>query len=286
VVTLVNDHVEDYPASMHVWLSQSPYGGSPNDQTSYQVIHLTNLITFAHSWEVITGGFKENPHIVDAMLARNENVDNMLQADGKFTDKDFGLNKSQRDAVESCFSASECSKHSVRLIWGPPGTGKTKTASVFLLMILKSLRTHRTLVCAPTDTDLVQLASRFVCLLEESTETSYLLADVIMFGSNKHMDTNNNLSKILLDHRAKEKHARNKLLENAKLVFCTPCGSSRLTKNQQYDTLVIDEAAYLKECESLIPLAIRGIKHVVLIGDDKQLQPVVKSPVCLHYKTI
>ncbi|KAG8090186.1 hypothetical protein GUJ93_ZPchr0011g27345 [Zizania palustris] len=68
VVTLVNDHVEDYPASMHVWLSQSPYGGSPNDQTSYQ-------------------------------------------ADGKFTDKDFGLNKSQRDAVESCFSASECSKH-------------------------------------------------------------------------------------------------------------------------------------------------------------------------------
>ena len=100
------------------------------------------------------------------------------------------------------------------------------------------------------------------------------------------MDTNNNLSKILLDHRAKEKHARNKLLENAKLVFCTPCGSSRLTKNQQYDTLVIAEAAYLKECESLIPLAIRGIKHVVLIGDDKQLQPVVKSPVCLHYKTI
>jgi len=101
------------------------------------------------------------------MLARNENVDNMLQADGKFIDKDFGLNKSQRDAVESCFSASECSKHSVRLIWGPPGTGKTKTASVFLLMILKSLRTHRTLVCAPTNTALVQLASRFVCLLEE-----------------------------------------------------------------------------------------------------------------------
>lgn len=66
-------------------------------------------------------------------------------------------------------------------------------------------------------------------------------------------------------------------------LFVVHLGSQ---KNQQYDTLVIDEAAYLKECESLIPLAIRGIKHVVLIGDDKQLQPVVKSPVCLHYKTI
>jgi senataxin len=44
--------------------------------------------------------------------------------------------------------------------------------------------------------------------------------------------------------------------------------SSRL-KNQQYDILVIDEAANLKECESMIPLAMDGIKHVVLIGDDK-----------------
>jgi superfamily I DNA and/or RNA helicase len=60
--------------------------------------------------------------------------------------------------------------------------------------------------------------------------------------------------------------------------------SSRL-KNQQYGILVIDEAANLKECDSMIPLAIYGIKHVVLIRDDKQLQSVVMSPVCLCYKT-
>jgi superfamily I DNA and/or RNA helicase len=36
----------------------------------------------------------------------------------------------------------------------------------------------------------------------------------------------------------------------------------------------------------LIPLSIGGIKHVVLMGDDKQLQSVVKSPVCPRYKTI
>lgn len=64
----------------------------------------------------------------------------MLQADGKqCTDKgnssegaygSFGLNDSQSDAVTSCISASTCSKPSVMLIWGPPGTGKPKTVSL------------------------------------------------------------------------------------------------------------------------------------------------------------
>jgi len=54
-------------------------------------------------------------------------------------------------------------------------------------------------------------------------------------------------------------------------------------ENQKFHIIVIDEAAYLKERESLIPLATSGIKHMMLVGDDKQLQLVVKSTVCLHY---
>jgi len=61
--------------------------------------------------------------------------------------------------------------------------------------------------------------------------------------------------------------------------------STRL-KCQQYDILIIDEAAYLKECESMVPLSIDGIKHLVLIGDDKQLQSVVMSQVNLPYNAI
>jgi superfamily I DNA and/or RNA helicase len=65
-------------------------------------------------------------------------------------------------------------------------------------------------------------------------------------------------------------------------VFCTPYKCSWF-ENQKFHILVIDEAAYLKECELLIHLATSGIKHVVLVGDDKQLQSVVKSTICLHY---
>jgi superfamily I DNA and/or RNA helicase len=47
------------------------------------------------------------------------------------------------------------------------------------------------------------------------------------------------------------------------------------------DLFLIDEAAQLKECESLIPLQLRGLKHAVLIGDECQLPATVKSKVSI-----
>lgn len=55
-------------------------------------------------------------------------------------------------------------------------------------------------------------------------------------------------------------------LRSASLVFCTVSGSAKLNE-QKMDLLLIDEAAQLKECESLVPLQVSGLKHAVLIGD-------------------
>nr|GEU96308.1 zinc finger, PHD-type [Tanacetum cinerariifolium] len=43
------------------------------------------------------------------------------------------------------------------------------------------------------------------------------------------------------------------------------------------ELLVIDEAAQLKECESVMPLQLSGLRDVVLIGDEKQLPAMVQS---------
>ncbi|KAJ3708111.1 hypothetical protein LUZ61_011816 [Rhynchospora tenuis] len=48
-------------------------------------------------------------------------------------------------------------------------------------------------------------------------------------------------------------------------------------KHGPFEVLVVDEAAQLKESESLIPLLLPCIKHVVLIGDEHQLPALVKS---------
>jgi DNA replication protein DnaC len=69
-------------------------------------------------------------------------------------------------------------------------------------------------------------------------------------------------------------------LKNACLVFCTASSSAKLHRTEgSMEFLVIDEAAQLKECESAIPLQLSGLRHAILIGDEKQLPALVKSEV-------
>lgn len=70
-------------------------------------------------------------------------------------------------------------------------------------------------------------------------------------------------------------------LSNACLLFCTASSSSSLQtlKTGPLEFLLIDEASQLKECESLIPLHLQGLRHVVLVGDEKQLPAMVQSKV-------
>ncbi|XP_054789631.1 uncharacterized protein LOC129295178 [Prosopis cineraria] len=75
--------------------------------------------------------------------------------------------------------------HTVKLIWGPPGTGKTKTVASMLFALLK-LET-RTLTCAPTNTAVLEVAARLH----------------ILFGNNSRMkvDDYKGLADIFLDYR-------------------------------------------------------------------------------------
>ncbi|GKG27600.1 UvrD-like helicase, ATP-binding domain, P-loop containing nucleoside triphosphate hydrolase, partial [Tanacetum coccineum] len=50
--------------------------------------------------------------------------------------------------------------------------------------------------------------------------------------------------------------------------------------------LVIDEAAQLKEAESTIPHQLQGMKHAILIGDERQLPAVVNSNVNLFVRNL
>ncbi|KAJ1296437.1 hypothetical protein BS78_01G300600 [Paspalum vaginatum] len=90
------------------------------------------------------------------------------------------------------------------------------------------------------------------------------------------------LSKMRLPCEDDEPSIRDLCLKHARLIFCTASSSYELFRLQSVrpiSILVIDEAAQLKECESLVPLLLQGIEHVLLIGDENQLSSLVKSKI-------
>ncbi|GJU96611.1 UvrD-like helicase, ATP-binding domain, P-loop containing nucleoside triphosphate hydrolase [Tanacetum coccineum] len=72
--------------------------------------------------------------------------------------------------------------------------------------------------------------------------------------------------------------------KRACVIFCTTSSSYKLhaVNMEPFNILVIDEAAQLKEAESTIPLQLPGMKHAILIGDERQLPAMVKSNVCIE----
>ncbi|CAN6572652.1 unnamed protein product [Malus baccata var. baccata] len=115
------------------------------------------------------------------------------------------LNYYQEAAVLNFIGLSKCHhQNDVKLIWGPPGTGKTKTVSLslFALFMLKC----RTLTCAPTNIAVLEVAARLRSLVNRSLEFGkYGLGDIVLFGNKKRMkvDDKADLLEVFLDHRIK-----------------------------------------------------------------------------------
>ncbi|KAJ4710301.1 UvrD-like Helicase, ATP-binding domain, P-loop containing nucleoside triphosphate hydrolase [Melia azedarach] len=121
------------------------------------------------------------------------------------------LNDSQLEAVYSCLGRMQCDldhKGTVDLIWGPPGTGKTKTVSMLVFILLKM--NCRTLVCAPTNVAIKEVASRVLTLVKESVERDshghtlfYPLGEILLLGNHEQLKVDAGIEQIYLDYRIK-----------------------------------------------------------------------------------
>ncbi|KAG4955112.1 hypothetical protein JHK87_040706 [Glycine soja] len=113
------------------------------------------------------------------------------------------LNESQEVAISSCLTM--CDHMVTKLIWGPPGTGKTKTLACLLRCLLRVR--HRTLACAPTNTAVLEVAARLRNLVNGSLGfDTYGLGDIVLFGNKTRMkvDSYAGLRDVFLDHRLLE----------------------------------------------------------------------------------
>ena len=86
------------------------------------------------------------------------------------------------------------------------------------------------------------------------------------------------LEKVRKDYIAQKKAAELAILNEAQVIFCTcsEAGSKRIKDSiKQAEQCIIDECGMCVEPETLLPMILA--KKIILVGDHKQLQPVVKN---------
>ncbi|GAB4837648.1 hypothetical protein Ancab_002498 [Ancistrocladus abbreviatus] len=180
-------------------------------------VYLTNMTTNNRIWKALhPEPAGANMNVIEKVIRVDSHVsgtcnrclsgENMTVVGSDIKDmiRSLELNESQEAAIVKSISMTKCSHTpSVKLIWGPPGTGKTKTVTCLLQALLKLK--HRTLTCAPTNTAVIQVAKRLVKQVTDSIDHgSYGMGDIILFGNEERMkiDDHDELSNIFLDHRA------------------------------------------------------------------------------------
>lgn len=202
------------------------------------------------------------------------------------------LNTSQVDAIRSVLQKP------LSLIQGPPGTGKTVTSATIIYHLAKTSG-NQVLVCAPSNVAVDQLCEkihltglkvvRLTAKSREDVESSVsflsLHEQVRKSGLNSEfmklsqLKTETGELSIQDEKKFKQltKQVEREALNNADVVCCTCVGAGdpRLAK-MKFRNVLIDESTQSAEPECIIPLVL-GCKQAVLVGDHKQLGPVIMN---------
>ncbi|KAL9228934.1 hypothetical protein vseg_004460 [Gypsophila vaccaria] len=209
------DDVDDESSSTFFRVETSKDIGDLDDgYSSLFLIFLMNTITNKRIWNALHTHF--NINIIRGVLQRNPTDGDMRDLHGAsanvlsenlLMDLSSRLNSSQMEAVLSSVQAIQCyDKSQVQLVWGPPGTGKTKTISTLLYFLLKM--NVRTLTCAPTNVAITEVATRVLELvsnfsLEDSAESFGFLGNILLFGNKQRLRVSSDIEDIFLDYRVK-----------------------------------------------------------------------------------
>ncbi|CAL5324119.1 hypothetical protein CsSME_00003082 [Camellia sinensis var. sinensis] len=179
-------------------------------------VYLTNMTTNVRIWTALNSELEgANLNIIKRVL-RTESIieadctqcvsqvnESVALPNTKNCISSFKLDNSQKAAILSCVATRECHhQNSVKLIWGPPGTGKTGTVGALLFALLKMK--CRTLTCAPTNIAVLEVTTRLVNFARNSLQyDTYGLGDIVLFGNGERMkiDDHEDLFDVYLDYR-------------------------------------------------------------------------------------
>ncbi len=199
-----------------------------------------------------------------------------------------GLNPQQREAVLTALDA-----HDAFLVQGPPGTGKTTVIAELVAALVA--RGERVLLSASTNTALDTMLARVVRRgVHDVLRVGYAdqiageLSDALRAGGRRPED---HVSDTVARDAPSLEALRQRLMGVAVVAATTHrCVSSPVFEILErdvrptdvpvgsvpiFDVAIIDEASQLTEPMTLAPIA--RARRFVLVGDDRQLPPVIRA---------
>ncbi|XP_054033811.1 RNA helicase Mov10l1 [Dryobates pubescens] len=218
------------------------------------------------------------PDVTGVAAQRNPPVGETVtlkQRDGVFFNP--MLNEQQKLAVKRILSG-EC-RPIPYILFGPPGTGKTVTVIEAILQIHYALPDSRILVCAPSNA-----ATDLICLrLHESN----MLEPGAMVRVNASFRSTEQIDDLVKPYCRDGEDIKKALWFRIIVVTCSSAGMFYQTgiRLGHFTHVILDEAGQASEPESLIPIGLisEANGQIILVGDPKQLGPVIKSQIALAF---
>lgn len=166
------------------------------------------------------------------------------------------------------------------MIFGPPGTGKTKTLVASVLELHRDSPSARILITAPSDAAADVIAKRLVQHYSPNE----------LFRLNWWQRTSASLPNELILYSYLTATGDFDLpspeqLQNFKIIIST-CGTSGCIKDHvaPFDVVIVDEASQVFESEVLIPLTMASAEGIsVIAGDTEQLSDNLRTPLFQIY---
>jgi len=181
--------------------------------------------------------------------------------------KGKNINQEQREAIMRTLQSDSFS-----LIVGMPGTGKTRTICIMLAAMI-SLG-MKVIVTSYTHSALDNILIKFISMFAE------FKSKIIRMSASKGT-SKSDLADITFKQNTLRFYKDIEVLSKQKQVYFTTCLSlhNPLLHLEKFDYVLVDEASQIVEANLIESLTLAN--KFVLIGDYKQLCPLIKSPVAL-----
>ncbi|EDQ88785.1 uncharacterized protein MONBRDRAFT_25856 [Monosiga brevicollis MX1] len=203
------------------------------------------------------------------------------------------LNSEQQQAVQAVVQLPPRSPPYI--IFGPPGTGKTKTLveAVYQASVFALNKEARVLVCAPSNDATDILLARVTRAVSGQLTQDVIFRANAAFRQRSEADRREVAEYSCFDEEANMYKLPDNM-SHVRLVFTTLTFAATVTDVRNgfgaVDYVFVDEAGYADECETLLPL-IGGVggwsesvgTRIVLAGDPYQLGPIIRSPVTVKH---